>query len=209
MKIAGIVISAGEGRRMDGRIKQLLPWKNSTILGTIIETLKDTELDKIYIVLGHEKDKIYDSIKNLLYEKFEIVINSRYKEGMLTSIQEALKKIPEDFSGFVVFLGDQPFVNKKTVDLLLNEVKKSRYPIIVSCFKGERGHPTYISIKYKEKILSLDPKKEGLRVIVYDARNQGDVLDLETDDPDTIKDIDTYEDYLKEKEAHNAWFWDF
>lgn len=204
MKIAGIVISAGEGRRMEGRIKQLLPWKNSTILGTIIDTLKETELDKIYIVLGYEKDKIYDSIKNLLNEKFEIVINTRYKEGMLTSIQEALKRIPEDFSGFVVFLGDQPFVNKKTVGLLLNEIRKNLYPIIVSCFKKERGHPTYISMKYKEKILSLDPKIEGLRTIIYDARNEGDVFDLETEDPDTIRDIDTYEDYLKEKEAHNA-----
>jgi molybdenum cofactor cytidylyltransferase len=204
MKIAGIVISAGEGRRMEGRIKQLLPWKNSTILGTIIDTLKETELDKIYIVLGYEKDKIYDSIKNLLNEKFEIVINTRYKEGMLTSIQEALKKIPEDFSGFVVFLGDQPFVNKKTVDLLLNEIRKNLFPIIVSCFKKERGHPTYISMKYKEKILSLDPKIEGLRTIIYDARNKEDVFDLETEDPDTIRDIDTYEDYLKEKEAHNA-----
>ncbi len=204
MKIAGIVVSAGEGRRMEGRIKQLLSWKNSTILGTIIEALKDSELDRIYIVLGYEKDKIYDSIKNLLNEKFEVVFNSRYKEGMLTSIQETLKRIPDDFFGFVVFLGDQPFINKKTVNLLLNEVKKNKYQIIVSCYKGERGHPTFISMKYKDKILSLDPQREGLRVIIYDARNQGDVFDLETDDPDTIKDIDTYEDYLKEKEAHNA-----
>ncbi|MDI6860821.1 MAG: nucleotidyltransferase family protein [Caldisericia bacterium] len=204
MKIFGIVISAGEGRRMEGRIKQLLPWKNSTILGTIIETLKDSELDKIYIILGYEKEIIYNSIKDLLTDKFEVIINENYKKGMVTSIQEALKKAHTGFDGFIVFLGDQPFLNKETVNTLINEAKKGEYPIIVSCYKGERGHPTYISMKFKEKILLLDPEKEGLRDIIYDARNKNLVLDLETGDPDTIKDIDTYEMYLKEKEEHNA-----
>lgn len=205
MKIFGIVISAGEGRRMEGRIKQLLPWKNSTILGSIIETLKNSDLEKIYIVLGYEKDKIYNSIKDLLTEKFEIIFNENYKKGMLTSIQEALKKAPPYFDGFIVFLGDQPFLNKNTVNKLLNEVRKGQYPIIVSCYKGERGHPTFISMKFKDEILSLDPEKEGLRDIIYSARNKNLVFDLETEDPDTVKDIDTYEVYLKEKEEHNAW----
>lgn len=205
MKIFGIVISAGEGRRMEGRIKQLLPWKNSTILGSIIETLKNSDLEKIYIVLGYEKDKIYDSIKDILTEKFEIIFNENYKKGMLTSIQEALKKAPPYFDGFIVFLGDQPFLNKDTINKLLNEVRKGQYPIIVSCYKGERGHPTFISMKFKDEILSLDPEKEGLRDIIYSARNKNLVFDLETEDPDTVKDIDTYEVYLKEKEEHNAW----
>ncbi|MCX8094836.1 MAG: nucleotidyltransferase family protein [Caldisericia bacterium] len=204
MKIFGIVISAGEGRRMEGRIKQLLPWKNSTILGTIIETLKDSDLDKIYIVLGYENKKIYNSIKTLLTDKFDVIINENYKKGMLTSIQEVLKIVPSDFDGFIVFLGDQPFLKKETVKLLIDEVKKDSFPIIVSCYKGERGHPTFISMKFKDKILSLDPEKEGLRDIIYNARNKNLVLDLETNDPDTVKDIDTYEVYIKEKEEHNA-----
>lgn len=203
MKILGVVIGAGEGRRI-GRIKQLLPWKNSTILGTIIDVLKDTNLEKVYIVLGHEKEKIFESIKPLLTDKFEVIFNERYKDGMLTSIQEAVKRIPEEFSGFMVFLGDQPFIKKETVNKVVERVKAKDYPIVVSCFKGERGHPTYVSIDFKEKILSLDPKKEGLREIIYDARNKNLVLDFETDDEDVIKDIDTFEDYLREKEAHNA-----
>lgn len=204
MKIFGIVISAGEGRRMEGRIKQLLPWKNSTILGSIIETLKDIDLDKIFVVLGYEKVKIYNSIKDLLTGKFEVIVNENYKKGMLTSIQEALKRVESNFEGFIVFLGDQPFLNKETVKKLVNEAKKGEYPIIVSCYKGERGHPTFISMKFKDEILSLDPEKEGLRDIIYSARNKNLVLDLETGDPDTVKDIDTYEVYLKEKEEHNA-----
>ncbi len=207
MKIAGIVLASGEGKRMN-RIKQLLPWKNSTIIGNIIETLKDTNLDKIYIVLGYEKEKILEDIKLKLTDKFEVIFNENYKKGMLTSIQEALKNIQKDYSGFMIFLGDQPFIKKEIVNKLIERVKMKDYPIIVSCYKGERGHPTYISLEFKEKILSLDPEKEGLRVIIYDARNQNLVFDFETDDEDVIKDIDTFEDYLREKEAHNAWKWD-
>jgi len=50
----------------------------------------------------------------------------------------------------------------------------------------------------------LDPEKDSLRDIIYDARNKDLVYDFETDDEDVIKDIDTYEDYIREKEAHNA-----
>lgn len=203
MKISGIVIASGEGKRI-GRIKQLLPWKNSTILGNIIDTLKDTDLDKIYIVLGHEKEEILENIKLHLTEKFEVIFNENYKKGMLTSIQEAVKKIPDDYFGFIIFLGDQPFIKKETVDKSIERIKAKDYPIIVSCYKGERGHPTFISLEFKEKILSLDPEKGALRDIIYDARNKNLVFDFETNDEDVIKDIDTYEDYIREKEAHNA-----
>jgi len=203
VKISGIVIASGEGKRI-GRIKQLLPWKNSTILGNIIDTLKDTDLDKIYIVLGHEKEEILENIKPHLTEKFEVIFNENYKKGMLTSIQEAVKKIPDDYFGFIIFLGDQPFIKKETVDKSIERIKAKDYPIIVSCYKGERGHPTFISLEFKEKILSLDPEKGALRDIIYDARNKNLVFDFETDDEDVIKDIDTYEDYIREKEAHNA-----
>lgn len=207
MKIAGILLASGESKRM-GRIKQLLPWKNSTILGTIIETLKDVVLDKVYIVLGYEKEKILENISKQLTEKFEVIFNDNYKKGMLTSIQEAVKRIPDEFYGFVVFLVDQPFIKKQTINKLIDRVKLKDYPIVVSCYKQERGHPTFVSLELKEKVLSLDPEKEGLREIIYDLRNKNLVLAFETDDEDVIKDIDTFEDYLKEKEAHNAWYWD-
>jgi len=86
----------------------------------------------------------------------------------------------------------------------VERIKAKDYPIIVSCYKGERGHPTFISLEFKEKILSLDPEKGALRDIIYDARNKNLVFDFETNDEDVIKDIDTYEDYIGEKEAHNA-----
>ena len=156
MKLAGVVIAAGEGRRM-GRLKQLLPWKNSTVLGTIIDTLKDTSLEKIYIVLGYKHEDVFSGIKKHLSEKTEVVINNRYKEGMLSSIQEAVKRIPDDFYGFLLFLGDQPFVKKETVEKVVERAKMGDYPIIVACFKGERGHPTFVSLSLKEKILSLSP----------------------------------------------------
>lgn len=207
MKIVGILLASGESKRM-GKTKQLLPWKNSTILGTIIETLKEVDLDKVYIVLGHEKEKILENINSQLTERFEVIFNNNYKKGMLTSVQEALKRISDDFYGFVIFLVDQPFIKKETIDKFIDRVKLKDYPIVVSCYKKERGHPTFISLELKEKVLSLDPEKEGLREIIYDLRNKNLVLDFETNDEDVIKDIDTFEDYMKEKEAHNAWIWD-
>jgi len=38
-KVAAVVVAAGASRRMSG-IKQLLPWKHTTMLGYVIEQLK-------------------------------------------------------------------------------------------------------------------------------------------------------------------------
>lgn len=203
MKILGIVLASGEGKRI-GRLKQLLPWKDSTIIENIIKVLIETDLDKIFVVLGHEKEKIFEKIKKYESEKLKIIFNENYKKGMLTSIQEALKKIDEEYFGYIIFLGDQPFIKKETVNELIKRVLVKDYPIVVSCYKKERGHPTFISSEFKDKILSLDPEKDSLRDIIYDSRNKNLVLDFETNDENVIKDIDTYEDYLREKEAHNA-----
>ena len=160
MKLAGVVISAGEGRRM-GKLKQLLPWKDSTVLGTIIETLKDTSLERIYIVLGHKHKEVFEGIKKHLTEKTEVVINSRYREGMLSSIQEAVKRIPDDFLGFLLFLGDQPFVKKKTVEKVIDRAKRGDFPIIVACYKEERGHPTFVSLSLKERSYPFHQERRG------------------------------------------------
>lgn len=114
---------------------------------------------------------------------------------MLTSIQEAVKKFRMIIL-VLLFLGDQPFIKKETIEKFIERIKVGDYPIIVSCYKGE-GHPTFITLKFKEKILSLDPEKDALRDIIYDARNKNLVFDFETDDEDVIKDIDTYEDYIR------------
>ena len=55
-KIATIILAAGESKRMDG-IKQLLPWKDSTLLGHAITQSLQSSTNEIYVVLGAKDRK--------------------------------------------------------------------------------------------------------------------------------------------------------
>ncbi|MBG7631334.1 MAG: NTP transferase domain-containing protein, partial [Bacteroidetes bacterium] len=49
--IAMLILAAGESKRMNG-IKQLLPWKNTTLLGNAIEQGLNSNVNLVYVVLG-------------------------------------------------------------------------------------------------------------------------------------------------------------
>ena len=55
--IAMVILAAGAATRMQA-IKQLLPWKKTTLLGNAIEQGLQSNVDKVYVVLGANASKI-------------------------------------------------------------------------------------------------------------------------------------------------------
>jgi molybdenum cofactor cytidylyltransferase len=61
MNISGILLAAGMSTRM-GQPKQLLPFGRSTVIETVIETLLASQLVEVMVVLGHQRQQIYQQI---------------------------------------------------------------------------------------------------------------------------------------------------
>ena len=69
-----IILAAGEADRM-GKLKQLLPWKDKTILETVIDNVLAREYidDEIRVVLGAEAERVkkkidyYDKLKEIKF----------------------------------------------------------------------------------------------------------------------------------------------
>ena len=53
--LAGILLAAGESRRMEGAFKPLLKWGARTVIAECIKQLRDSKLDEIFVVLGHRE----------------------------------------------------------------------------------------------------------------------------------------------------------
>ena len=87
--IVGIVLSAGESSRM-GRPKALLPIEGQTFLERIVAALKKTQVGKIIVVLGHDAENMTREIKHL---PVEVLINSDYQLGQLSSLQTAVRHL--------------------------------------------------------------------------------------------------------------------
>jgi molybdenum cofactor cytidylyltransferase len=191
--IWAMILAAGESRRM-GEAKLLLPFRGKTIIETIIENVIRSKVDKILVVLGSDKEKIEEKIKNF---PLEFAFNPDYRSGMLSSIQAGFKALPEDAQAVLIILGDQPSVSSKVINKIIAAYKKTGKGIVLPVYKKERGHPVLIDTKYRQEVAKLSPKI-GLRKLVYNRPD--DILEVKVETSSVLRDIDDAEDYRKELE---------
>ena len=189
--IVALILAAGESKRMKTS-KMLLPFDGKTIIEKVIDNINITGVDKILVVLGAGKDEVLKVIRN--YSVMHCY-NENYKQGMFSSVKCGFRSLPESYDAALVFLGDQPRIPPGVVDALISAYRNAKKGIVVPIYNSNRGHPLLIDAKYKDEIEKMD-MKDSMRSIAQ--KFAGDVLEVETNTPAILKDIDTQEDYLKE-----------
>ena len=190
IKIAGIILAAGKSSRL-GKSKQILAFKEKTILHEIIKNALNSLLYEIIVVLGHNADKIK---KKVDFSKVKVALNIDYKKGQSSSIQKGLKLISDNCIGGMFLLGDQPLISTKVINLLIKEFCNTKACITIPTYKGKRGNPVIIHKKlfYKLKSLKYDT---GPRIFFNEFK--GEIREVETNDYGINFDVDTQKDYEK------------
>jgi len=189
--IYALVLAAGESRRM-GKPKLLLPFGDKTIIEYILDNIRQSKADRILVVLGSHQEEILSKIGA---RPIGMVVNHRYKEGMLSSIQTGFAALPDDASAALVYLGDQPLIPSSVADDLIEAYKQTQKGIVLPVYKKRRGHPILVDIKHRQEILGLSPDI-GLRALVHN--HPEDVQEVGVDTPHILKDIDNPKDYARE-----------
>lgn len=189
--IWGMILAAGESKRM-GKPKLLLPFGEKTIIETIIDSVIQSKLDDVLVVLGAHREKIEKKIKDF---SIKIVVNPNFKNDMLSSVQCGFRALPEDVEASLVILGDQPEISIALINKIVEAYKKSKKGIVLPVYRKNRGHPVLIDMKYQGEIEDLNPDL-GLRNLVY--KHAEDILEVEVKTPSILQDIDTIEDYNRE-----------
>ena len=135
-----------------GKLKQLMPFGKSTILEQAIDNLLSSAVDETIVVLGHEAEEIE---KTIATKPIKIIVNPNYGEGMSTSIIAGLILVSGQAQAVMLALGDQPLVDSQTINRLIAEFSRHDKGIAVPTYKGKRGHPVILAIKYKAELLKL------------------------------------------------------
>jgi molybdenum cofactor cytidylyltransferase len=186
--IYAVVLAAGESRRM-GKAKQLLPFGGKTVLQTVVDRLQSSRVDGVLVVLGCKQEEIR---RTLADRDIRMVLNPDYREGMFSSVRSGITALPHDATAFLICLGDQPRVDPNVVDRLIEVHENSGRGIVIPTCKGKRGHPTLISIRYREEILGLSGEN-GLKPLT--RGHPEDTAEEETGRSEILEDIDTPQDY--------------
>jgi molybdenum cofactor cytidylyltransferase len=186
--IWGIVLAAGESKRMKTQ-KLLLPFAGKTMIEKVVENIAESSIDKILVVVGSHSDEIIEATAHL---RVKHCYNENFQQGMLSSVKCGIKALPQVYDAVMIFLGDQPQIPINVVNLVIETYRRSDKGIVIPTYRKKRGHPLLIDRKYREEIEQLD-EQEGLRAL--SLKYAVDVLEIETNIPEILRDIDTREDY--------------
>ncbi len=191
---AGIVLAAGMSSRF-GRPKQLMALGGKTVLEWILSACLDSRLESIYLILGYA----YQEIKKTISEKIKdprlnILVNQNYRKGQSTSLQTGIREIRNTHPSAMFILGDQPFIDSKTINHLLACFWASEKNICVPFFQKKRGNPVIFNALFYDKINNIRGDI-GARGIIEDHPDH--ILRVPVMRPSFFHDIDTKKDFEK------------
>jgi molybdenum cofactor cytidylyltransferase len=183
--VAGLVLAAGGSSRL-GRPKQTLPYRDSTLLGHVLDCARACGFDQLAVALGGASDEVRTQVD---LTGVTVVQNDSYGEGCASSIAAALPALDPRCEVRVLMLGDQPGVGPTVVRTLLARLGEA--PMAVARYEDGRGHPFAFRRSMFPELESLHGDKAVWKLLEARA---GSVAEVRV--PGKVPpDVDTWEDY--------------
>lgn len=208
--IAGIVLAAGESKRM-GEIKQLLDWQGEPVIRRTVRNVCSGGFDLVRVVIGAYADKLAPILDDL---NVELIYNPHYREGQSISVKSGLAGLDGfnavmelaqltrldnqalEFSGAAFIPGDMPLIQAETFGQMIEFFRKVEPGILVPTYQGERGNPVFFHRRFFAELSLIQGDRGGREVF---GRYPEAVQMIPVDDRGILLDLDSPEDYQRLK----------
>ncbi len=188
VKVAAIVLAAGESRRMGGINKLLVEVDGVAMVRRAADAALESGADPVITVTGHEREKIEAALTG---RAVETVHNPDYGEGMSTSLRAGLAVLPADTGAAVICLGDMPHIDAGLISRLIAAFDPARgRAICVPTYKGKCGNPVLWAARYFGEMQRL-AGDVGARHLI--GQHSDAVHEIECGDAAVTFDVDTPE----------------
>jgi molybdenum cofactor cytidylyltransferase len=184
-RIDAILLAAGESRRM-GYPKPLLRVGDDSFIARTT-ALALGVAGRLVIVLGAHAERVRPAVAP--DSRIIVVENPNFNRGQLSSLKIGLAEvIAGGAEAVVVHLADHPLVAPATFRALVDDYRKTAWPIVVARHNGSRGHPVLFDRAVFADLMAAS-EDQGARVVVnadaarvryVDVADPGVVLDLDT-----------------------------
>ncbi|MFB3776253.1 MAG: NTP transferase domain-containing protein [Bryobacteraceae bacterium] len=194
MKLTGIILAAGESRRM-GTPKALLDLGGETFLDRLIDAL-GSSCSPVIVVLGGDAQRIRAGLRNA--DRATFVLNPKHARGQLSSLQCGLAAVPANADGVMFIPVDKPAVLEPTIAAIARRFveRKPGELLVIPRAGGRHGHPVAVSRELVKQLLAL-PYQAQARDVIH-AHVQETVY-LDVDDPGVLDDVNDPEAYAQLK----------
>jgi molybdenum cofactor cytidylyltransferase len=186
-----IILAAGNSSRL-GQPKQLLGYKDSTLLkNTIAEAFLVPDV-AIIVVTGSNNQLIEEELDP---SRIKICFNPDWETGISSSIVnglDALVRAYPDCENCIFAVCDQPYVSSLVFENLIMEHSKAGKGITASAYSGTLGTPVLFNKKYFTELAALQGQ-EGAKKIINRFLEDTASVPFEKGNID----IDTEDDYNK------------
>lgn len=182
LMITGILLAAGSGTRFGGgKLLHALP--DGTPIGVAsLRNLKSALPDVIAVVRSGD-NSLRDSLE---HEGVAVHLCADAHLGMARSFVCGIDA-SRDADGWVIALGDMPFVLPRTIKSIAEHTAQTGR-IAIPAYRGQRGHPVGFGRRYLDELLRLKGD-EGARSVI--GRHPRDLEIVDCDDRGILCDIDT------------------
>jgi molybdenum cofactor cytidylyltransferase len=181
----GLVLAAGGSSRL-GRPKQLLPYRDATLLDWVLGTARACAFDQLLVAVGGAAEEVRDAVD---LSGAEVVVNPAYGSGCSSSIAAAMAALDRRCTELVLLLGDQPGVAAETVRAL--QAGRGSAPLAVCRYDDGRGHPFAFGPEVFGALRGLHGDKAVWKLL---DRRPGDVVEVAVGGAVPL-DVDTWDDY--------------
>ena len=190
LRVAGIVLAAGEGRRLGCRPKGLIKVSGETLLARNVRVLFEAGVDEVIVVTGHYSEQLQTILAGL-------PVRQTCQPGLAHSQRDSLclglAELPADCEAVLVMPVDMPSLTREDVVALIAAYKHAAPEItfIGPAVAGRPGNPVVFSRDVAGRII----QGEGdFGSGAWRSQAQAWRLEWEIDNPHYVTDIDTRED---------------
>ena len=190
IKIAAIILAAGQSQRFGDDNKLLAPYRGAPLIDHCIDLVSNIDFHDRVLVGGHQQDQVRATLQ---YKPVRVVFNADYKSGMGTSLARGVNALDRDIDAFMVFLADMPEIAPSLVGDIVDAFtsNRSRISIVRPLYRNTPGHPVLFSNTHSEELRFLTRDQGASEVI---QKHSSTTLNIEVEMAGSIKDIDRPDD---------------